>query len=212
HADQWHPRHNIVLLWRLAPGPACPGCRFRNWTFNNRTRSGRRSSRVLDEPGRLCAVARVALDGRECNHDGSRMNGTPPRTRYVKAMHTASRPARFCLLLVAATLHVDGRIPSRVQDLPGLTAPSGLQLLVDQANVAPTLRVLLPGRPDSDRSIVILFPEHVTGVRLGRREGQQLYRWEPGARDDRPAWVRTDQSIGYDGHLPGLVKFVARAT
>ena len=57
---------------------------------------------------------------------------------------------------------------------------AGLRLLVATDHTSPVLRVILPGRPTSDRSIEILFPEHVTVVKHGQRSAQQLYMFRPG--------------------------------
>jgi hypothetical protein len=118
--------------------------------------------------------------------------------------------ASLCLL--AATLRTDASALRHAQGPLRLGAPSGLQLLVDEDNTAPTLRVVLPGRPASDRSIMVLLPEHVTAVRRGDAEGRHLYRWGPGTRGDRPAWRRVRTSLEYDRELHGPVHFVARAT
>jgi hypothetical protein len=116
------------------------------------------------------------------------------------------------LLLLGPTPSIDASIQDQRQDLPRLRAPSGLQLLVDEDNAAPTLRVVLPGRPESDHSIVVLFPEHVTAVRHGDRDGQPLYRWEPGTRGDPPVWRHAGRVLEYERDLPGSVHFLARAT
>src|ERR671925_2181615 len=68
---------------------------------------------------------------------------------------------------------------------------AGLRLLVATHHTSPVLRVILPGRPASDRSIEILFPEHVTVVKKGQGSAQQLYMFRPGQRDDRPLWRRS---------------------
>jgi hypothetical protein len=96
--------------------------------------------------------------------------------------------------------------------LPHLGAPPGLQLRVDEDNSAPTLRVVLPGRSESDRSMIVLFPEHVTALRHGESDARQLYRWRPGARDDRPAWRHAGTSLEYLRDLPDSIRFTARAT
>ena len=98
------------------------------------------------------------------------------------------------------------------QSPPHLIAPSGLRLLVDEVTTAPTLRLLLPGRPPSDRSIVILCPEHVTAVVRGESEGRHLYRWEPGRQGAAPAWRRVGRSLEYQRDLPDSIRFTARAT
>ena len=120
-----------------------------------------------------------------------------------------TRIGRF---LIAATLWTGRGVPAQAQDSLRLGAPSGLQLLVDEHNTAPTLRVVLPGRPASDSSIKVLFPEHVTAVRHGDADGQRLYLWEPGTRAHRPVWRRLRNALEYERDLPGSVRVVARAT
>src|SRR5437016_9929858 len=51
---------------------------------------------------------------------------------------------------------------------------AGLRVLI--ANTEnPALAVILPGYPDSDRSIDVIFPEHVTAKRRGNGEPEHLY-------------------------------------
>ena len=77
---------------------------------------------------------------------------------------------------------VVGPSPTRAQTILGsadvhlpIQNAAGLRLLVATDHTSPVLRVILPGRPTSDRSIEILFPEHVTVVKQGQRSAQQLY-------------------------------------
>ena len=72
---------------------------------------------------------------------------------------------------------------------------AGLRLLVASEHTSPVLRVVLPGLPTSDRSIDILFPEHVTVVRQGQPSGQQLYMFSPGRSGDRPPFSRSVGSL-----------------
>jgi len=101
---------------------------------------------------------------------------------------------------------------AREQPLPHVGAPSALQLFVDEDNSSPALRVVLPGLPSFDRSMVVIFPEHVTAVRRGESNARQLYRWRPGLGDDRPAWRRSGKSLEYERDLTDSVRFMARAT
>jgi hypothetical protein len=104
--------------------------------------------------------------------------------------------------------------------LPLLSSPggpliqnrTGLQLLVADEHADPTLRIILPGHPVSDREIEVVFPEHVTAVREGTMEGAQLYRWQPGDRGERPKWRRLPNALEYERDLPGRIHFLARAT
>jgi hypothetical protein len=89
---------------------------------------------------------------------------------------------------------------------------TGLQLLVATEHSSPVLRVVLPGRPSSDRSIEILFPEHVTVVKQGQSSSQQLYMFRPGRRSDQTPWRRSRSSLEYGRDLGDGVHLVARAT
>ncbi len=86
----------------------------------------------------------------------------------------------------------------------------GLRLMVEPAYTQPALRVLIPGSPDSDRSIQVIFPEHVTVRRHGQLNSEQLYVFGRGSTG--PAWRRTKQTLEYERDLPGDVHLLARAT
>src|SRR5207249_10442616 len=105
------------------------------------------------------------------------------------------RHSQLAVLITGASVAVSASVPLQRQDLSRLQASSGLQLLIDQENAAPTLRVVLPGRPASDRAIKILFPEHITAVRHGSTTPEQLYRWRAGFGASRPTWRRAESSV-----------------
>src|SRR5215204_630041 len=89
---------------------------------------------------------------------------------------------------------------------------AGMRLMVAEENTQPTLRIVLPGRPTSDRAIEILFPEHVTVRPRGRTEGSQLYMFQPGQSGERPPWRRSERSLEYEKDFPGALHMLARAT
>jgi hypothetical protein len=89
---------------------------------------------------------------------------------------------------------------------------AGLRLMVAADHASPVLRVVLPGLPASDRSIEILFPEHVTVVKQGQSSAQQLYMFRPGERDDRPRWRRSESAVEYERDLGDGLHLLARAT
>jgi hypothetical protein len=110
---------------------------------------------------------------------------------------------------------VAGPSPTRGQTAdvpPPIQNAAGLRLLVSTEDTSPVLRVILPGRPASDRSIEILFPEHVTTVKQGEPSGQQLYMFSPGQRGDRPLWRRSSTSLEYERDLRDGIHLLARAT
>lgn len=89
---------------------------------------------------------------------------------------------------------------------------AGMQLIVAEENTQPTLRVVLPGRPVSDRTIEVLFPEHVTVREHGNTEADQLYLFQPGQSGERPQWRQSGRSLEYERDLQGAVHMLARAT
>lgn len=87
-----------------------------------------------------------------------------------------------------------------------------MQLMVADENDSPTLRIVLPDRPASDRAIEVLFPEHVTVRPRGNADAHQLYMFQPGRAGGRPTWRRSGRSLEYERELPGAVHMLARAT
>lgn len=93
-----------------------------------------------------------------------------------------------------------------------IRSASGLSLLVADENVQPTVRVVLPGHPDTDGSIEVIFPEHVTARMHGSDEAAHLYLFRPGTQGERPAWRAASQSLEYARDFGGGVQMLARAT
>src|SRR5574341_1243361 len=93
-----------------------------------------------------------------------------------------------------------------------IQSPGGLRMLVVAENTQPTLRIVLPGHPDSDRSIEVVFPEHVTARVHGRVNAEHLYRFRPGRQGEGPAWRRVGASLEYERELSSGVAMLARAT
>jgi hypothetical protein len=88
----------------------------------------------------------------------------------------------------------------------------GMRLMVAEENTQPTLRIVLPGRSTSDRSIEVIFPEHVTVRPRGSADGHQVYMWQPGQVGEPPLWRRSERSLEYERSFPGGVHMLARAT
>jgi hypothetical protein len=89
---------------------------------------------------------------------------------------------------------------------------SGLRLSVDSENTLPALRLLLPGQPDSDPGIFIVFPEHVTVRERGKSNAEHLYLFRPGRQEASPAWQRNGQALEYQSDFVPGVHLLARAT
>jgi hypothetical protein len=111
-----------------------------------------------------------------------------------------------CLLLVSCPLVVHGQLPTAIQNA------SGLRLLVAGENTQPTLQIVLPGHPDSDRAIEVIFPEHVTARKQGSADSEQLYLFRPGHQGEPPRWRQLQRSIEYEKDFTGGVHMLARAT
>src|SRR5258708_9734798 len=88
----------------------------------------------------------------------------------------------------------------------------GMQLRVAEENTQPTLRIVLPGRPTSDRAIEVIFPEHVTVRPRGSTDANHLYLWQPGQYGERPLWRRSERALEYERSLPGAVHMLAPPT
>ena len=86
----------------------------------------------------------------------------------------------------------------RTQAPPAVQNASGMRLVVADENSYPTLRVVLPGHPDSDKTIEVIFPEHVTVRHVGDTEGKHLFLFQPGQHGDRPAWRQVGRSLQYE--------------
>lgn len=89
---------------------------------------------------------------------------------------------------------------------------TGLRLVVAEEDNDPALHVILPGSPDSDRTIYVLFPEHVTVRKSGEKVATRLYLFRPGAAGSRPAWRKSGSSLEYEKDLEGKLHLLARAT
>ncbi len=88
----------------------------------------------------------------------------------------------------------------------------GLRLMVAPENTQPALRILLPGRPDADSTIEVIFPEHVTVKAKGSDQGKHLYLFQPGQVGNPPEWRQDGQSLEYKSAFKEGVHMLARAT
>jgi len=114
-------------------------------------------------------------------------------------------------LCLAGSVHVQTPAPPG-PDLTSVKNKDGLQILVAPENTQPTLRIILPGHAVSDRSIEVLFPEHVTVVEHSGSASRHLFLFRPGQAGERPPWRRVNRSLEYQRDLPGGVHLLARAT
>jgi hypothetical protein len=99
-----------------------------------------------------------------------------------------------------------GQMPPPIQNA------DGLRLLVAPENTQPTLRIVLPDRPDTDSAIEVIFPEHVTANKQGSSESEHLYLFRPGSQGEPPVWRRVGQSLQYEREFKDGIHMLARAT
>src|SRR5499427_4741282 len=122
---------------------------------------------------------------------------TTPSTEFVLRRILAQRVLRRRLLFGLLVGLFFGPA-TRTQAPLAVENTSGIRLVVAAENSYPTLRVVLPGHPDSDKTIEVIFPEHVTVRQVGEVEGRHLFLFEPGHHGDRPAWQQVRRSLQYE--------------
>jgi hypothetical protein len=122
-----------------------------------------------------------------------------------------SRTIIAALLLLAALACLQAFDQASPSTPDGVRNAAGMQLLVAEEHVQPTLRIVLPDHPAADRSIEVLFPEHVTVREHGNTDARQIYLWRPGQVGERPLWRQSGRSLEYEKTLSG-VHLLARAT
>lgn len=102
--------------------------------------------------------------------------------------------------------------PNAADFPPRIRSTQGLRLMVADENTQPTVRIVLPEQPDADRSITVIFPEHVTAKKLGSNEAEHLFWWRPGPSGTPPEWHATQRSLDYEKNFPPGLRMLARAT
>lgn len=120
----------------------------------------------------------------------------------------ALAPGIACSMCGAASPHTQ----KNPADALVVENAAGLRLLVDEENRQPVLRVVLPGHALSDRSIAVVFPEHVTVRKSGSADAEHIYLWQPGAAGEAPAWRREGQTLEYQKHFSDGIEMRAKAT
>src|SRR5262249_28870662 len=99
------------------------------------------------------------------------------------------------------------------QGLPhGIQNQTGIRLIVAAEDKQPSLHVVLPGSADSDRTIYVLFPEHVTARRHGSTDAEHFYMFQSGRDGQRPLWRSVGNSLEYERDFEPGVHMLARAT
>jgi len=94
----------------------------------------------------------------------------------------------------------------------GVQNAAGLRLVVADENADPTLHIALPGQPDSDRAIAVIFPEHVTAKKQGSADAEHLYLFQQGQTGERPSWKKVGQALQYEKDFADGIHMLARAT
>jgi len=135
-------------------------------------------------------------------YDHARLSLAMNRLNYIMTV----------LFFVAALLGLAQTPLTRDQGENRVQNAYGLQLLVSADNAQPTLRIILPGHETSDRSIEVLFPEHVTAVKHNSSIAEHLYLFRPGAQGEPVKWRRIGPSLEYERLLSRGAHLLARAT
>ncbi len=115
-------------------------------------------------------------------------------------------------LIFSLAVGFSGGLATHAQTPSGVQNASGMRLVVASDNTCATLHIILPGHPDSDRTIEVLFPEHVTVRKEGETEAKHLYLFRPGLHGDPPGWQQVGQSLEYEKDFEGGLHMLARAT
>lgn len=133
--------------------------------------------------------------------------------RAVLKTLCSTTSAGMCLLVAALpaagtlSAQTSGDITKEV-----IKNKAGLRMLVETDDTQPTLRIVLPGHPLTDRSIEVVFPEHVTVRRHGSTDVEHIYMWQEGHQGEPPAWRREGQSLKYEKIFEDGIHMLARAT
>ena len=115
------------------------------------------------------------------------------------------------LYVISILFLVRGSMLAQVEPLNTLQNKAGLRLLAVTDTGIPTLRVVLPGRAITDRTIEVLIPEHVTAVKQGSTAAEHLFLPRAGTRAERVEWRSVGHALEYDLQLPGPIAMVVRA-
>jgi len=103
-------------------------------------------------------------------------------------------------------------LPACAQAPVGVQNAVGLRLVVAGENADATLHTVLPGQPDSDRAIAVIFPEHVTARKQASADAKHLYLFRQGQTGERPSWQKVGQALQYERDFAGGIHMLARAT
>src|SRR5256885_1123197 len=74
---------------------------------------------------------------------------------------------------------------------------SGVRIAVDAEDRNPALSLVAPRGPESERTSIILFPEHVTVRVHGQSEPKHVYMFRPGKQGDAPHWAKVGNALEY---------------
>lgn len=122
------------------------------------------------------------------------------------------RPAFLAFVLICLGTAVCQKASPGDSVPPPIQNADGLRVMVAAENTQPSLRIVLPGHPDTDPAINVIFPEHVTAKRQGTSEPERLYLFRPGQQGARPAWKANGHSLEYETDFTSGIHMLTRAT
>lgn len=134
------------------------------------------------------------------------------KTLSITLLRIESSKIRMMNLVFMVILSSFMSLHLSAQAIKSLDKTDGLRLFVAEENMTPALRIIIPGHPESDRSIEIIFPEHVTAIQHDSKDVKHLYIYRPDSPREHSAWRQVKESFEYERDLPGAIHMLARAT
>ena len=126
-------------------------------------------------------------------------------------MKAALKSSIVVLYVISILLVVRGLMLTQVEPVNTLQNKAGLRLLAVTDARGPALRVVLPGKAITDRTIEVLVPEHVTALKQGSTTAEHLFLPRAGVPVERIAWRSVRNALEYDLQLPGPIAMNVRA-
>ena len=168
------------------------------------------------QPKRI--AAEYSFDGLQHQHPTPAENAPEAFERCYEGSasgrHTFGSMNRVMIAATLMTSALGAQVP---RDIPKdvVKNNAGLRMLVETDDTQPVLRIVLPGHPLTDRTIQVVFPEHVTVRKSGSNDAnavEHIYMWREGHQGEPPVWRRDGQSLEYEMNFDDGIRMIARAT
>jgi len=134
-------------------------------------------------------------------------------------VHEADILRRFCGLCICIVFFIGCDNPrfsgthssSATPKTLSVTNTVGLTMSVAEEDANPALWLSIPGEPNGQNAVLILFPEHVTVRKHGSNEAEHIYLWRAGNAGTPPNWMLTGNGLKYEMEFERDIHFIARA-